>query len=78
VYTSIILVVVKELGFQWNVRSVEPLHMAQYIPLREDQHTLPYFDPIIEFPGWSIGKGTPRNTHFKYAASYDRTQIQKT
>ncbi len=37
-----VILVVRELVFL-NVRSVEALHMAQYVPLDEDQHTLPYF-----------------------------------
>ncbi len=41
-----VLLVVKELGFL-NMRSGEALHMAEYVPLDEDQHTLPYFDPRL-------------------------------
>jgi hypothetical protein len=37
---TVVILVVKELGFL-NLRSVEALHMAHYVPLDEDQHTLP-------------------------------------
>jgi hypothetical protein len=38
----------KEQGFL-NVRSVEAMHMAQYVPCNEDQHTLPYFDRYMQY-----------------------------
>jgi hypothetical protein len=38
-----VILVVKELYFM-NVRSVEALHMAEYVPSNEDPHTLPHFD----------------------------------
>jgi hypothetical protein len=38
-----VIIVVKELGFL-NVRSIEALHLAEYVPLNEDQHTLPYLN----------------------------------
>ncbi len=41
-----VILVVKELGFL-NVRSVVALHMAQYVPCNEDQHTPPYFDRTV-------------------------------
>jgi hypothetical protein len=37
---TVVILVVKELDFL-NVRSVQELHVAEYVPLDEDQHTLP-------------------------------------